>query len=249
MKVTFDSNVWEKLLSEPSDYPAIKDKILNRSISPYLCEISVSLESIQKSVRQRFFPNYRPTISVTRNPRPDGTTDFTIQVGPNHQSHPGLAPILLAKLLKAQEMGFRLLPMTNLGTVRSPQIPKDMRAAIEGWDDYWNYADRLSDCSEFIRGIGCGSHVYRQLKRSPHRDLDKELEKKLIKEFAKAVAEWADGDALSAHYAFGADVFCTNDRARGAGSRSIFHPNNLARLKEKFGIVVLSPDELQAAIG
>jgi hypothetical protein len=36
MKVTFDSNVWEKLVSESPDYPTIKEKILSRVIIPYL---------------------------------------------------------------------------------------------------------------------------------------------------------------------------------------------------------------------
>lgn len=241
MKVTFDSNVWEKLVSEPSDYPAIKDKILSRSISPHLCEISVSLESIQKSARQRFFPNYNPAFNIAGNSRPDGTIDIKVQVGPNNESHPGLAPILLEKLLKAREMGFKLLPMTNFGTVRSPEIPKDMRVAIEGWDAYWDYADQLSDCSEFIKSMGCGSYVYTNIKQAQ--------QPVSAKQFAEAVAEWVDGDALAAHYAFGADVFCTNDRARGAGSGSIFHPNNMARLKEKFGILVLSPDRLLSSMG
>jgi hypothetical protein len=51
VKVTFDSNVWESLVVEPSEYPAIRERILSGAISPYITEISVSLESIQKSAR------------------------------------------------------------------------------------------------------------------------------------------------------------------------------------------------------
>jgi hypothetical protein len=130
--------------------------------------------------------------------------------------------------------------MTNFLTVRSPEIPKDMRAAIESTDAYWIYADRLRNCSEFIESMGCGSHDYKIMKRSRRlADANK---------FARAVAGWVDGDALSAHYAFNCDVFCTNDRGCGAGSGSIFHPNNLPKLKEHFGILVLSPDELSSAV-
>jgi hypothetical protein len=53
---------------------------------------------------------------------------------------------------------------------------------------------------------------------------------------ADAIAEWVDGEALAAHYAFGAEVFCTNDRGRNAGSKSIFYPDNLAKLKSQFAI-------------
>ena len=64
MKVTFDSNVWEKLVSESSDYPTIRGRIRDGSMSPYLCEISVSLRS--ELDRQQFFPNYRPIITFIR---------------------------------------------------------------------------------------------------------------------------------------------------------------------------------------
>jgi hypothetical protein len=113
-----------------------------------------------------------------------------------------------------------------------------MRATFENADAYWAYADRLSQCSEFINSLGCGSHNYNKYKQSQPQVSPKT--------FADSVAEWVDGDALSAHSAFNCDVFCTNDRARGAGSGSIFYSNNLSKLKARFGIVVLSPDELSS---
>ena len=113
-----------------------------------------------------------------------------------------------------------------------------MLATFESTDAYWAYADRLCNCSEFIKSMGCGSHTYNNYKQS----------QPLVSPdiFARAVAEWVDGDALSAHYAFNCDAFCTNDRATGAGGGSIFHSNNLPKLKERFGIVVLPPDELSS---
>jgi hypothetical protein len=142
-----------------------------------------------------------------------------VEIAPNADSHPGLAPVLSQALRRALELGFRLLPMTNWGTVRSPQVTNDMRAHIGGWEDYWAYADRLSDCSRFIAQMGCGSHNYSLLKVSQDEIPPNQ--------FARAVGEWVDGDALSAHYAYWCDVFCTNDRAVNAGSGSIFHPDNL----------------------
>jgi hypothetical protein len=113
LKVTFDSNVWEALVSE-AVYPIIKEKILSREISPSICEIALALESIQKSVRQQFFPSYNPVSTWTQDvPRPDGRIGLTIQMGPNTEMHPGLSPILLKKLHMAQDLGFKILPMTN----------------------------------------------------------------------------------------------------------------------------------------
>jgi hypothetical protein len=126
--------------------------------------------------------------------------------------------------------------MTNWGTVRSPEIPQDMLLTVETHEAYWAYADRLSTCSKFITSLGCGYHDYEIIKQTRQPGSPEQL--------AAAIAEWVDGDSLAAHYAFGADVFCTSDRARGAGSKSIFYPDNLAKLKEQFPIVVLGPEEL-----
>jgi hypothetical protein len=240
MKVTFDSNVWEQLVSEPAAFPTIREKILDRSIFPYLCQISISVESIKRADRQQFFPNYRPNINVTWKPRTDGIVEGIVQVSPDNESHPGLAPVHLERLLKAREMGFKVLAMINVGTVRSSEIPQDMLATVESSEAYWEYANRSGECSEFVGKMGCGRHEYDNVKKAKLKISDNQ--------YADAVAEWADGESLSAHYAYGCDVFCTNDQGRNAGRKSIFYPSNLLRLKERFKIVVLSPDELVTTI-
>jgi hypothetical protein len=219
MKVTFDSNVWETLVSQPSGYPVITEMILSGAISPYLCEISICLESIQRAERQDFFRNYFPTINITPTRLANGTIDLRVEVRPNTAAHPGLSPILLKKLHMARELGFKVIRMTNFGTVRSSEIPEDMLLKAEDIGRFWPYADRLADCREFIKSLGCGSHDYESIKQSRQPASPKDLE--------RSVAEWADGEAISAHYAFNADVFCTNDRGRNAGASSVFHPSKL----------------------
>ena len=56
MNVTFDSNVWEKVIDE-DDHPfsKIKHKIRTGEILPYICEIALSLEAIQRKLRAKFF--------------------------------------------------------------------------------------------------------------------------------------------------------------------------------------------------
>lgn len=48
-KVTFDSNVWEKVVrKETSEHEYINNQILLGNIQPYISEIAISLESLQK---------------------------------------------------------------------------------------------------------------------------------------------------------------------------------------------------------
>jgi hypothetical protein len=159
LKVTFDSNVWEKLVSESQDYPTITERIQDGSISPYLCEIAISLESIQRTARQRFFKRYTPNFSFTATSQNDGEIGGIVKFGPNNELHPGLHPIPRGNLLKARDLGFRVLRMTNLGTVRSAEIPEDMLCNAEDESSFWAYAERLSSCSQFIKDMRCGRHV------------------------------------------------------------------------------------------
>lgn len=222
---------------EPSAYPALKDKILSGEILPYMTEISVSLESIQKSKRQEFFRTYMPSTTWTpESVSPSGEIHAKFTIGPNTESHPGLHTKLSENLFKAQELGFKVIRMTNFGTVRSSEIPKDMLLTAEKAEDVWSYFDRVTDCHEFIKSLGCGYHDYETIKQTRQPGSPEKL--------AAAIAEWVDGDALAAHYGFGADIFCTNDRGRGAGSKSIFYPDNLAKVKSQFAITVLTPDAL-----
>ena len=63
-------------------------------------------------------------------------------------------------------------------------------------------------------------------------------------EFAEAIAEWVDGESLAVHYAAGNDFFCTDDEARNAGTKSIFHSVNKKRLEEEYGIKIISSRQL-----
>ena len=132
--------------------------------------------------------------------------------------------------------------MTNFGTVRTEEIPDDMYVQH---DDIEEYAELLKNCNDFIVGLGCGRTAYDQFKTqynlvgSAGQTLPAEEEKK----FSKAIAEWVDGEALSAHYAAGNDFFCTNDKARKAGTGSIFHNQNRTQLEKKFGSKIISSCE------
>src|SRR5258708_19662756 len=97
-----------------------------------MSEMSVSLESIQKSKRQEFFRSYMPSTTWTRESAgPGAEIHATFTFGPNTASHPGLHTNLSRNLLKAQELGFKAVRMTNLGTVRIPEIPPHMLLTSE----------------------------------------------------------------------------------------------------------------------
>ena len=250
MNVTFDSNVWERVIDEDNHHLAkIKDKIRNGGIQAYICEIALSLEPIRKKSRSEFFENYRLHTTTNHLP-PEGET-LRMQIGfaPNVELHPGHHPKLRAKLLEARNLGFRVLRMTNIGTVRPKEIPDDMYVDHTDMDEFWRYAEPLASCGAYIESMGCGQAAYNRFKeefnlvgldvQSVPIERRKEFAERW-KEFSEAIAEWVDGDSLAAHYAAGNEFFCTDDNARKAGTKSIFHSENRNRLEAEYGIKIIS---------
>ena len=243
MKITFDSNVWERVINEEEHHLVkINNKIREGKIQAYICEIALDLEAIQKEKRAEFFGNCKPPITVKDLPSENGQLRIQVSLGPSTEQHPGIHPKQWDKLLKARDLGFKVLRMTNLGTVRTPEIPDDMYVRQ---DDFWRYAELLANCSDFIMGLGCGQAAYNQFKAQfnlvglGNQRIPSEQEQK----FSKAIAEWVDGDSLSAHYAAGNDFFSTDDKAGNSGTGSIFHVENRTQLEKAFGIKIISSCE------
>lgn len=215
----------------------IKDRILDGKIQAYICKIALSLESIEKKKRAELFENYKPKWTVEDLPPENGMLGMRVSIAPNTELHPGLHRKLKDDLLKAHNLGFRVLGMTNLATVRTEEIAENMDSQH---DDSEEYSVLLGRCSDFIVSLGCGRAAYDQFKAQFNLVIPDERGRK----FRTAIAEWVDGEALSAHYAAGNDFFCTNDKARNAGTGSIFQVQNRTRLEKVFGIKIISSCEL-----
>ncbi len=250
LKVTFDSNVWEKIVRKEPNFEVLTNRIIAGEIEPYICEIAVSLESIRKRERLSFWKTYKPKVEIIREDFIDNRVKGTIGFGPDNEAHPGLHPKLKEYLLEACSLGFKVLRMINTGTVRSPEIPEQMKINLSEMDEYWSYADKLDACSTYIESLGAGPYQYFNFKKLygfngySITEIIRELPENLEKKFSDSIAEWVDGDALSAHYAYGNEYFCTQDTGKNAGARSVFFPDNLKKVSNKFKLKVISASEL-----
>ena len=246
MKITFDSNVWERVINEEEHHLVkINNKIREGKIQAYICEIALDLEAIQRKRRAELFGNYEDRTTVEDLPPENGQLRMRVGFGPNTEQHPGIHPRQWDRLLIARDLGFKVLRMTNWGTVRTQEIPDDMYVRQDDIEEFWRYAELLAKCSDFITGLGCGQAAYNQFKAQFNlvglggQRIPSEQERK----FSKAIAEWVDGDSLSAHYAAGNGFFCTDDKAGNSGTGSIFHVENRTQLEKAFGIKIISSCE------
>ena len=136
-------------------------------------------------------------------------------------------------------MAVQVLRMTIAGTVRTEEIPDDM---YDDTEKFLRYTELLGNCNDFIVELGCGRAAYDQFMARSNDG--QAIPDEQWRKFAEAIAEWVDGEALSAHYAAGNDFFCTEDKAGNVGTGSIFHNQNRTRLEKEFGIKIISSCEL-----
>lgn len=249
MEIIFDSNVWEKVVSSESEpYVTIRKNIENEKITPFICEVSISLESIKKKYRARFFESYEPIFEEVHHESDKQSIRGSICFKPNNDSHPPLPKILLQKLDLARVLGFKVIRMNRYGTVRTNEIPQDMYydSNSESMEEFWHRADLFVECAEFISMLGAGQAEYNEfveefkIQARSVSHLPKEIPADQHKRFSKAVAEWADGDLLAACYQNDIQYLCSDDRGKNAGSSSAFATQNLAMISECFNINILS---------
>ncbi len=257
LKVTFDSNVW-RIVSSPSVFPAdpsikeilaLHNAIANGQILPLLSETVFTLEAIKNADRRQFFRDYNLQISFSERVDPNGSIRVGMSLGPDRSAHPGNNRYLSRHLSDALQLGFRLLHTTRLGGIKNPDL-----------DEKWFYTQsttesqernrRFAKCARDIEARGCGiKHVKETVSPYVRRNASwqdglRHAPSSEDATIAKAVAEWADGDSIAAHYSYSGDFFCTRDRAKSSGPASVLSPQNRVWAASAYGIEFVTPEEL-----
>jgi hypothetical protein len=98
----------------------------------------------------------------------------------------------------------------------------------------------LAELQNEIQSVGGNYNANQPWFLNVANNLSQLGESKLRKRFS----DWADSDAIASHYAYGNDVFCTNDMARSAGTASIMSATNRSKIVARYGIVFKTLDDL-----
>jgi hypothetical protein len=268
LSITFDSNVWEEIAdldklkchASSADLQTIRSAIEAKRVHPFISDVVLFLESVKEVDRERHFKgvttkttNESDEIRQTPDGKPEHHIKFNLKaVFPQVNYHPKLAHAFE----EALKLGFKLI---DIPRVAFPRYPNEYYKA-ETEEELMNRRDLVEMLGEFERaGIGHGiilrmaDEVFAQdpmrlryggIKANPYFAFAEGDPSRI----PSAVAEWADGDALAAHYQQWHDIFCTFDRGRKAGKNSVLHESRRDWLKSKFGIVIMSPTELAGAI-
>lgn len=251
MRVTFDSNVWQMVvvpeLARKSGlydtFAVVHEALKAQRIRGYLCETVGTLEAIKLDGREAYFKNLKPIVDVKVDVSGDQAL-LTINVDSNHGQHPGLHRVVIDRLGLAHSLGIRLMRAARMGIPVPASFLDLSRFADE--DDVPTSAARDNRWGEIVeaieqRGVGAAAMTIPRTETHGARPTAE-------REFAQAIAEWADGDSMAAHIAFGNDVFCTQDQGRSSGRRSILDPENREWLAATYSVRFATIHELAAEI-
>jgi hypothetical protein len=249
MKIMFDSNVWQKVISpekymeEPDCFEIINNSIVDKRIKPYLSETIFTLESIIGKERREFFGDVELKITIKEsvcNGVVNG--EITISSNPDNSVNFNDNPILKSYFEKAIKLNFKIVGFPRLGKIKNIELEGYVTREDDKTIDYMcEIETQISNRSAgfyFIENLvkNCtGSNISEKIKQLPKSDRSK---------VKKAVAEWADGDSVACCIALNCDYFCTRDLAKGAGGKSVLSEENLKWLSEKYGFKTISPEEL-----
>ncbi|MBA3882808.1 MAG: hypothetical protein H0X73_08870 [Chthoniobacterales bacterium] len=211
-----------------------------------------TLEAIGRGDRKAFFAKYAADIKTSVDEQPDGSIRIRMTVGSDDTAHPGNNPYLSSHLADALRIGCKLMRCPRVGGVQNPDLRKEWLAANR--PNLQEQVDLFAAVGRQIESRGAGIASVKAIGAryaSPDETWTKGLGHAPLTDdsvIARAVAEWADGDSVSAHVAYGNDFFCTRDVARSSGGNSVFSEPLRTWLSHEHGVRFMTPKELAAVI-
>jgi len=165
-----------------------------------------------------------------------------------------LHPEVVARVQAARALDVRVLktaPRVGAYTIDDPN--NEFYLSNGEGDALRDWIDRITSVADAIEGRGVGYAQVKALGQSlaAHDPaaawFDALTEAKDIHQeraVERAFGEWADAEAISAHIAYGLDVFCSADVGNSNATNSVLDPINRAWLTATYGVKFISFDEL-----
>ena len=247
LTVTFDSNVIEKVLrpeahTDEDNSPfffRLRKAVDEKLISVHVADLYFTREQIPKADRlSRTINNTSNAVSIHQTCTPDGYVHYSISIGPSKKFGYVELDKYRRKTLEAlNAVDGKVLKTYRLADFICGEIPPQMYCRSESRDETMR---RIDECDRYISDqLSAGANALRELTGSkPTENPYMKLSglSNSDKAFSKTVAEDADAMSIAAHYGYGIQLFCTEDRGVSAGTKSVMSPQNRLKLRNRFGI-------------
>ncbi len=235
MRISFDSNAWGQVFrSDAHECVAIRDAFATQKVKGLICETAFRIEAVRKKDRAAYFAQpHMETLFPWNIVQIDGKPHVRLMsIGPDDRKHPGLPKVQVARLRAAASAGIRLMRgLAWMGLPSSGEI-RDLLAFVQETESERSEREqRQTTVSAAMWERGVGKQAFDDAGGWQGINDGQLYENK----FAKACAEWADGELVAAHIGYRNDYLCTEDHGISAGT-SIFDMSNRAWLEADYGV-------------
>ncbi|QDM15474.1 hypothetical protein [Tardiphaga sp. vice278] len=165
-----------------------------------------------------------------------------------------LHPEVIARMKAAQELGLLVLKdVPRIGAFKFNDPENKFYLSTGEGEQRHNWIEKVLEVAAAIQARGLGFGQVKALGHAltsgdPAEAWFKALKgaKDVHEERAvqRAFSEWADGDAIAAHVAYGLDVFCSADVGKSNAKDSILDPTNRAWLSATYGVKFMTFEDL-----
>ncbi|ULO24033.1 hypothetical protein [Methylocystis sp. SB2] len=235
MRVSFDSNVWEKVFySDAKECVEVRNALADQRIEGFICEAAFRIEAVRKIDRIGYFAHPKMDVTFplsTVHMKGKAHVHF-MSIGPSDKQHPGLPSVQADRLQLATSNGF--LVMRGLAWMGLPWPREISDSAIFVQETENSRAEREQlqvavNVEIWKRGVGKQAFDAAGGWQAIEQGMLHQ------KKFSKAYAEWADGELAAAHVGYRNDILCTDDRAGGTPI-SVFNELNRSWLTTEYGV-------------
>jgi hypothetical protein len=266
MRITFDTNTLDKAArperhpKDPcqSDYLKVHEALKAGGLKGHFSETIITLEGIEKKDRADVFESTRLRTESRAETDTGDSVTISRRFKVEQPSRKPLHPEVAARIQAAVAAGIRALRAPDRLGVFQITDPEGKYFVTETDEERVTRIAKCLQVGREIEGRGVGIAIAQALgEQFALRDKVQEpwfrslvRAKDVHEENAvkRAIAEWADGDSVAAHIAYGIDLFCTVDQGKHAGSPSILDAVNQAWLTATYGVKFTTMTELAAGL-
>lgn len=249
--VTFDSNTLNSVLypefsqrENKGEAEIVRNYIISGQLRGFFCETLVTLEGITKRDR----PSTMGSAHINVKTHQTNDQNIGIKIGIEFTQ----ALINIKHMNRINDaLSLRILPLSTGKEMGNFHLDDEIYPLYKpngGITELVRCMDKVHELSRNLgcKGVGKAAAIELGVKLTQkyrsgedelfHRGLGHAKTKSEREDVAKAVAEWADGDSIAAHYGFGMDLFCSEDFGKSSKKASVLDEDHRRWLKSDFDI-------------
>ncbi len=165
-----------------------------------------------------------------------------------------LHPEVLERVKAAKTLGVKVLKgVPRIGAYHLTDHAGEYYLGRGEGDDLKAWIDKAHEVARAIEARGIGFAQVKALGRNMSasdpasawfQSLDQATDVHQERSVERAFSEWADGDSVAVHVAYGIDVFCSADVGNSNATNSVLDPIHRSWLTETYGVRFMTFEDL-----